>query len=92
MSIARDMTERKRIEELLVKERQELKLIIDTSPIIVFYKDKQGRFIRVNKTFAEAQKMPAEDFVGKTVFDLYPPEIAQGMADDDQGVLRIRTR
>ena len=87
LSIARDITERKRIEELLVKERQELKLIIDTSPIIVFYKDKQGRFIRVNKTFAEAQKMPAEDFVGKTVFDLYPPEIAQGMADDDQEVL-----
>ena len=82
-----DITERKRLEEILVKERQELKLIIDTSPIIVFYKDKEGRFIRINKIFAEAHKIPAEDIVGKTVFDLYPPKIAQGMADDDQEVL-----
>ncbi len=86
--IARDITERKRLEENLEKEQQELKLIIDSSPIIVFYKDKEGRFKRVNKTFSEALKMPEEDFVGKTVFNLYSPEIAQGMTDDDHEVLK----
>ncbi|OGP85493.1 MAG: hypothetical protein A2Z08_08280 [Deltaproteobacteria bacterium RBG_16_54_11] len=86
--IARDITDRKRLEEILEKERRELKLIVDSSPIIVFYKDNEGRFIRVNKTFAEALKIPAGDFVGKTVFDLYSPEIAQGMTDDDQEVLQ----
>ena len=84
----RDITDRKRLEEILEKEQQELKLIIDSSPIIVFYKDKEGRFIRVNKTFAEALKMPEEEFVGKTVFDLYSAKIAQGMANDDQEVLK----
>jgi len=83
-----DITDQKRLEEILEKERAELKLIIDSSPIIVFYKDKDGRFIRVNKLFAEALKMPEEDFVGKTVFDLYSPKIAQGMTDDDQEVLQ----
>ena len=83
-----DITERKRLESLLEKERQELKLIIDTSPIIIFYKDKEGRFIRVNKAFAEALKMPEEDFVGKTVFDLYSAKIAQGMTNDDHEVLK----
>jgi PAS domain S-box-containing protein len=83
-----DITDRKRLEEILEKEREELKLIIDSSPIIVFYKDKEGRFIRVNKTFADALKIPEEDFVGKTVFDLYSPQIAQGMTDDDQEVLQ----
>ncbi len=86
--IIRNITEQKKLQETLDKEREELKLIIDSSPIIVFYKDKDGRFIRVNKVFAKALKMTEEDFVGKTVFDLYPPKIAQDMADDDHGVLQ----
>ncbi len=83
-----DITERKRLEEILEKERQDLKLILDTTPIIVFYKDKEGRFLRVNKTFAEALNMPESNFAGKTVFDLYSPKIAQGMTDDDQEVIQ----
>ena len=86
--IATDISERKRLEKILEKERQELKLIIDASPIIIFYKDKEGRFIRVNKTFTEALKMPEEDLMGKTVFDLYSAKIAQGMTDDDHEVLK----
>jgi PAS domain S-box-containing protein len=86
--IATDITEQKRLEKILEKERQELKLIIDTSPIIIFYKDKEGEFIRVNKAFAEALKMPEEDLMGKTVFDLYSAKIAQGMTNDDHEVLK----
>jgi len=83
-----DITEHKRLEEYLEKERQEFKLIIESSPIIIFYKDKEGRLVRVNKAFAEALKMPEDEFVGKTVFDLYSTEIAQGMTNDDQEVLK----
>ena len=83
----KDITGRKRMEEILEKEQQELKLIIDSSPIIVFYKDKEGKFIRVNRAFSEALKMHEEEFVGKTVFDLYSTKIAQRMTDDDQEVL-----
>jgi PAS domain S-box-containing protein len=87
-SIIQGITEPKQVEENLGKEQEELKLIIDSSPIIVFYRDKEGRFIRVNKTFSEALKMPEEDIVGKTVFNLYSPEIARGMTDDDHEVLK----
>jgi PAS domain S-box-containing protein len=83
-----DITDRKKLQETLDKEREELKLIIDSSPIIVFYKDKEGRFIRVNKVLAEALKITEKDFVGKTVFDLYPLQIAQAMTADDQEVLQ----
>jgi len=85
--IALDITERKKTEESLEKERKELNHIIDSSPIIIFYKDKKGKFLRVNQAFAEAQKTPKENFCGKTVFDFYSAEIAQGMANDDLEVL-----
>jgi PAS domain S-box-containing protein len=83
-----DITERKKAEESLRKERQDLDCIIDSSPIIIFYKDKTGKFIRVNKTFAETLKIPKEEFLGKTVFDLYSAKIAQGMTNDDSEVLK----
>jgi two-component system sensor histidine kinase/response regulator len=87
--ISEDITERKRLEEGLRKEQQELKLIIDSSPIIVFYKDKEGRFVRVNRAHAEALETSEEEFVGKTVFDFYSAEIAQNMTNDDQEVLKL---
>ncbi|MCJ7762509.1 PAS domain-containing protein, partial [Candidatus Bathyarchaeota archaeon] len=88
LSIARDITERKKDKEKLVKDQEELNLIINSSPIIIFYKDKEGKFLRVNKAFAEALQTPQKEFVEKTVFDFYTAEIAQGMANDDMEVLK----
>jgi PAS domain S-box-containing protein len=89
LAVHHDITDRKLAVENLDKERQDLKLIIDSSPIIIFYKDKKGRFVRVNKTLAEALKIPEEKFLGKTVFDFYSAEIAKGMTNDDQEVLNL---
>jgi PAS domain S-box-containing protein len=86
--VSHDITDRRKLEESLEKERAEFKLIIDSSPIIVFYKDSDGKFIRVNKTFTESLQMSEAELLGKTVFDLYSNEIAQTMTDDDQEVLK----
>jgi len=83
-----DITERKRLEEHVEEERQDFRLIVDSSPVIVFYKDEDGRFMRVNKAFAEALRIRKEEFIGKTVFDFYSAEIAQAMTNDDQEVLK----
>ena len=44
--------------------------------------------MRANKAFAEALKMPEEEILGRTVFDLYSAKIAQDMTDDDQEVFQ----
>jgi PAS domain S-box-containing protein len=88
LGVSRNINERKKMEKSLEEERQDLNRIIDSSPIIIFYKDKEGKFIRVNEAFAEALKIPKEKFIGKTVFDFYSAEIAQGMANDDFNVLK----
>ena len=86
----RDTTERKKAEELLDKKQRELDCILDSSPTIIFYKDKEGKFIQANRAFGEALKMPKEQLLGKTVFDLYSAEIAQGMTNDDLEVMKSK--
>ena len=42
----------------LQKNREELQTILDASPIMIFYKDRENKFIRVNKALAEATGLP----------------------------------
>ncbi len=88
LELAVPITERKNAEDKSEKNQKELDLIINSSPIIVFYKDKEGKFLRVNKAFAEALQIPPEKLLGKTVFDFYSAEIAQNMTNDDLEVLK----
>lgn len=90
IAFCEDITEQKKAEETLEKERHKLDCIIDSSPIIIFYKDNEGKFLRVNNTFAQALNLSKEEFLGKTVLDLYSPDIAQNMTKDDLEVLESK--
>ncbi len=87
MSMYQDITERKRLENVVEKDREEYGLIVDSSPINIFYKDEKGKYVHVNKAHSKALNMPEKDFLGKTVFDLYSTDIAQSMTNDDNEVL-----
>jgi PAS domain S-box-containing protein len=84
----RDITERKRAEQSFKEKEKELNCILDSTPTIIFYKDIQGKVIQANRAFAQALNVSKEDLIGKTVFDLYSPEIAQQMTNDDLAVIQ----
>ena len=83
-----DIGARRKLQNDLEKQRLEFKHIIDSAPIIIFYKDLAGRMVRVNKTFSEALYRSESEMLGKTVFDIYSTPIAQAMTDDDQEVMK----
>jgi PAS domain S-box-containing protein len=92
-----DITERKQAEiEIREKSAQlqrlssELETITDSIPGLVFYKDTENRYIRVNKYVADAQKMTKEQLEGKSLYDIYPREQAQAYLDDDLEVINSR--
>ena len=82
--IVKDITERKLAEENVKNAKDELQMILDSVPAIIFYKDIEGRFIRVNKTLANSLQVPIKDIVGKTTEALFPKEEAENMRKDDQ--------
>ena len=64
-----------------------LRAIIDTSPAAIFLKDTDGRFLLVNKKFAENCGMSVEEIVGKTISDVRSAEFARKAIDTDNKVI-----
>ena len=57
--------------------RDFLKLLINTIPLPLFFKDVKGRYQGCNDAFADLMGRSREEIVGRTVFDLAPPEVAE---------------
>jgi PAS domain S-box-containing protein len=84
-----DVTERKQAEEALAAERALMRTLIDALPDVVFTKDTAGRFMICNAAeIAHLGFSRQEELQNKTVFDLYPRELAQMYHADDQRALR----
>jgi PAS domain S-box-containing protein len=66
-----DITERKRAEEALADSRRQLLQIIDTVPHMIFAKDKQGRFLLVNRATAEAYQKQPKELIGVRRQDIH---------------------
>ena len=71
----------------LRKTHKELEIIIDHVPGLVFYKDTKNNFIRVNEVLAAGSNMTKEEMAGKSLFDMYPSDMAQAYWDDDLDVI-----
>ncbi|MGB7295913.1 MAG: PAS domain S-box protein [Candidatus Aminicenantales bacterium] len=85
----RDVTERKRAEEELRKERTLLRTLIDALPDYIFIKDSESRFITANSAHLRAIGAASlDDVVGKTDFELFPRELAEKYYADEQQVIQ----
>ncbi len=60
-----------------IKEQgQSLTELVDLLPISIFYKDRKGVYLGCNKVFEEFIKIPREELIGKTVYELFPKKEA----------------
>jgi PAS domain S-box-containing protein len=70
VAIGRDVTDRKRAEQALRENEEFLRLVIDTTPAHIFVKDRNGKFLLVNKTAAAAHGITPEEMIGKNELEL----------------------
>jgi PAS domain S-box-containing protein len=84
-----DIAGRKRAEEAAARERYLLHTLMDNVPDFIYFKEPDGRFIRVNKALANRFQLgdPAQA-VGKTGVDLFTKEHAPPAYLDEQEVMR----
>jgi PAS domain S-box-containing protein len=83
-----DITERREAEETLSRERNLLRTLIDALPDQIFVKDTGGRLVLYNQADAKAMRLTSTDeALGKTVYDMYPRELADAYFADDMAVI-----
>lgn len=62
--------------------------LMDTIPDRIYFKDREGRFLSVNRAMREFMKVPdAESMRGRTDFDFFLPAHAQPAFNDEQWVI-----
>jgi PAS domain S-box-containing protein len=82
LGVCIDITERKEAEEALQRQQTELQILFDLIPAMLFFKDTENNFVRVNQHLADAYGKSVEEIEGNSVFDLFPQEAAAYYADD----------
>ncbi len=68
------------------KEQWAALQLIEAIPLPIFFKDTEGRYIGVNRAWERFFGRTREEFIGKTVFELYPDNraVAERMHAKDQ--------
>jgi PAS domain S-box-containing protein len=89
VSVRFDVTARREAEDRLREQLDVVRTLIDAIPMPVFFKDLEGRYLGVNPAWERLFGRSREQFVGKSVFDLYPqnPEVARRHHDGDVDLL-----
>lgn len=88
----------KELQKLFQEKNSELQLMLDTSPAMIFYKDAQKRYIRVNSAFAKTLGVPVKTIIGKTYTEIFPDSSNPSLQDDNEvlekgkAVLDVTTR
>ena len=89
-----DITEKKLVENALEKIRMEneenqfrLQSILDNTPLIVFIKDLEGRYLMVNQSFREMFNRTDDEVIGNTDFDIDSREQAEHYRELDSEVI-----
>ncbi len=84
----RDITARKKNERLLRQSEETLTQIFENTADAIFLKDTSGRYLKVNKAYAEFFLVPQEKIIGRTAAEIFRPAIAERTEREDAEALR----
>ncbi len=79
--------EANRAKEDLAQKQTELTTILDASPALIWYKNRDNEILRVNKPAAESIGRATEELEGRSMYELYPEEDAKKYHLDDLEVI-----
>lgn len=81
-----DITGRVAAERTTIEQLHFIGQLIDAIPSPVFFKDDQARYLGCNKAFEGYLGRPRDAIVGRSVFDISPPDLAARYHEADQAL------
>ena len=86
--IETDITERVEAEQLLERERTQLKTLVDHMPDEIYTLDSAGRFTLVNPAWVATRGFSSDaDVIGKTVFDVFDRALATRVDGENRRII-----
>jgi PAS domain-containing protein len=71
-----------KLQKLLLRERElidnqrQIDALFDNAPVELYLKDREGRYLRINKQFEKIFGVKNSDLIGKLPTDVHNPELA----------------
>jgi PAS domain S-box-containing protein len=87
-----DITERRQALEQLQEQLHFVQELIEVVPLPIYLKDTAGRYLRFNKAFEEFFAIRRENWLGKTVCELLPADVADFQTAKDREIFTSRCR
>jgi PAS domain S-box-containing protein len=88
VSYVLDVSERRRVLDALRESEERFRAFMDNSPAIAFMKDEEGRHLYVNAPWSEIFRLQGGQVLGRTDYELFPPDIAAALREHDGKVLK----
>lgn len=83
-----DVTDRNRAIQALRDHLRFAEQLAEAIPSPVFFKDPEGRYLGCNRAFEQFCGLKREDVIGKTVFEVWSPDLAQTYHDADEALMK----
>ena len=83
-----DITARKKAEQLLQQNQEQLQAILDHSPVSIWLKDLEGRYLKVNRQFEKNAGLTEKEILGKTDSQLFQSERVRQFYEIDNTILQ----
>jgi PAS domain S-box-containing protein len=88
ISITRDISSIKHTEQALEHERKQQQIILDQSPMSIWFKDLENNYIRVNKAAATLLGKSVAEIEGKNLRSFFTPEESAAYYANDLKVIQ----
>ena len=86
-SVFRDVTKKILTEQKLSESEALFRAFMNSSPIVAFMKDEQGKYVYANKTLETMFRIEASSIIGETDFEWLPKDVAQMVRENDQSII-----
>ena len=84
-----EIASRQQMEAALAAERHLVDALLDNIPDHIYFKDRESRFIRINRSMAAQFKLNSpDDAAGRSDFDFFTEEHARRAFEDEKDIMR----